>query len=211
MDVELPQLVIPNGNASPARTEGSRCRPFKLTSAGSVGPSWTGVFARNDSRNGHRQYLRSQTRAAANFAWLAGHEGANPITGEFAFRFVVEPLHLWHQTLKRPGNLFTITTELHFNRRFARAKIKRALKIFRQLGKGRFFVDAEVFHQRTLQFFVVGLHPLRSATPWRNYSLGNRFFRLGNHQLWINDQLRPQPVTCRTGTEMTVKGKMLRR
>src|SRR5205814_8680664 len=211
MDVELPQLVLPNGNASPARTEGSRCRPFKLTSAGSFGPSWTGVFARNDSRNGHRQYLRSQSRAAANFARLSGHEGANPITGEFAFRFVVEPLHLWHQTLKRPGNLFTVTAELHFNRRLARAKIKRALKVLRQLGKRRCFVDAKMFYQRALQFFVVGLHPLWSATPGRNHSLSDRFFRLGNHQLGINDQLRPKSVACRTGTEMTVKGKMLRR
>src|SRR6266513_4477816 len=41
MDIELPQLVIPNGNASPARTEGSRCRPFKFTSSG--------LLARDDS------------------------------------------------------------------------------------------------------------------------------------------------------------------
>src|SRR5438477_3783979 len=198
--------VIPSNTASPARTEGSRCVTLKLTSAGSLD------FARDDrALHRDRQNFRSQSRAAANFARLSGHEGANPITGEFAFGFLVEPLHLWHQPLKRLGNFFTVTAELHFNRRLARAKIKRALKIFRELGKSRFFVDAKMFYQRALQLFVIGLHPLRSATPWRNHSLGDRFFRLGNHQLWVNDQLRPKSVTCRTGTEMTVKGKMLRR
>src|SRR6266481_3391078 len=53
-------------------------------------------------RDRHRQNLRPETRAAANFAWLAGHEGTNSIAGEFAFGFLVEPLHLWDQTLKRP-------------------------------------------------------------------------------------------------------------
>src|SRR5256885_9588633 len=70
MDIEFQQLVIPNG------VEGSRCGSFKLTSAGSL--------ARDDSRNGDRQNLRSQPRAAANFTRLTGHEGTNPITGEFA-------------------------------------------------------------------------------------------------------------------------------
>src|SRR5438309_1125646 len=68
-----------------------------------------------------------------------------------------------------------------------------------------------MFYQRALQFFVIGLHPLRSTTPWRNHSLGDRFFRLGDHQLRINHQLRPQSVTRRTCTKMTVKGKMSRR
>src|SRR5712671_413048 len=162
-------------------------------------------------RDRHRQNLRPQSRTAANFTWLAGHEGTNPITGEFAFGFLVEPLHLWHQTLKRLGDLLTVTAELNFNRRLARSKIKRALKIFRQLSKRHFFVDAKMFYQRALQFFVIGLHPLWSTTPWRNHSLGDRFFRLGNHQLRINHQLRPEPVTRRTRTKMTVKGKMFRR
>src|SRR5437016_5501867 len=86
-------------------------------------------------RDCHRQNFRPQPRAAANLAWLAGHEGTNPITGKFAFGFLVEPLHLWHQTLKGLGNFFTVTAELHFNWRLAGSKIKRALKIFRQLGK----------------------------------------------------------------------------
>src|SRR5207302_2556979 len=142
--------VIPSNTASPARTEESRCVTLKLTSAGSLD------FARDDGAlHRHRQNLRSQSRAAANFTWLPGHEGTNPITGEFAFGFLVEPLHLWHQSLKRLGNFFAITAELHFNWRLARAKIKRALKIFRQLGKWRFFVDAKMFHQRPLQFFVI--------------------------------------------------------
>src|SRR4029077_5619390 len=162
-------------------------------------------------RDRHRQNLRSQSRAATNLAWLPGHEGTNPITGEFAFGFLVEPLHLRHQPLKRLGDLFTVTPELNFNRRLARSKIKRALKFFRQLSKGRFFVDAKMSYQRALQFFVIGLHPLRSATPWRNHSLGDRFCRLGNHQLRINHKLRPESVTRRTRTKMTVKGKMFRR
>src|ERR1700757_129860 len=99
-------------------------------------------------RDRHRQNLRSQSRSAANFAWLAGHEGTNSIAGEFAFGFLVEPLHLWHQTLKRLGDLLTVTAELNFNRRLARSKIKRALKIFRQLGERRFFVHAKMFYQR---------------------------------------------------------------
>src|SRR5207253_6532741 len=205
MDIEFAS-VIPSNTASPARTEGSRCVTLKLTSAGSLD------FARdNGALHRHRQNLRSQSRATANLAWLAGHERTNPITGEFAFGFLVEPLHLWHQTLKRLGDLFTVTAELNFNRCLARSKIKRALKIFWQLSKRRFFVDAKMFYQRALQFFVIGLHPLRSATPWRNHSLRDRFFRLGDHQLRINHQLRPQSVTRRTGTEMTVKGKMFRR
>src|SRR5437868_14113537 len=77
-------------------------------------------------RDRHRQNLRSQSRAAANLAWLAGHEGTNSITGEFAFGFLVEPLHLWNQTLKRLGDLLTVTAELNFNRRLARSKIKRS-------------------------------------------------------------------------------------
>src|SRR5438445_3868215 len=81
-------------------------------------------------RDCHRQNFRTQTRAAANFAWLAGHKRADPITGEFAFGFLVEPLHLWHQALKRPGNLFTVTAELHFNWHLAVSKIKTALTIF---------------------------------------------------------------------------------
>src|SRR4029077_3972908 len=122
-------------------------------------------------RDRHRQNLRSQSRAAANFTWLAGHEGTNPITGEFAFGFLVEPLHLWHQTLKRLGDLLTVTAELNFNRRLARSKIKRALKIFWQLGKRCFFVDAKMFHQRALQFFVIGLLPLRPAKTLRTHTL----------------------------------------
>src|SRR6476659_987909 len=119
----------------------------------------------------HRKNLRSQSRTAANFTWLAGHEGTNSITGELAFGFLVEPLNLWHQTLNRLGDLLTVTGELNFNRRLACSNIKRALKIFRQLGKPRFFVDAKMFHQRALQFFVIGLHPLRPTTPWCNHSL----------------------------------------
>src|SRR4029077_3156202 len=118
VDTELPQLAIPNG------LEGSRCGSFKLTSAGSFGRSRTAVFARDDSRHCHRQNFRPQTRAAATFAWLADHKRADPITGEFAFGFLVESLHLWHQTLKRLGDLFTVTAELNFNRSLARSKIK---------------------------------------------------------------------------------------
>src|SRR5882757_9391091 len=206
-DSQLRELMnIQFASVIPSNVEGSRCVTLKLTSAGSLD------FARDEGAlHRHRQNLRSQSRAAANFARLAGHERANPVTGEFAFGFLVEPLHLWHQTLKRLGDLLTVTAELNFNRRLARSKIKRALKFFRQLGKWRFFVHAKIFYQRALQFFVIGLHPLRSTTPWRNHSLGDRFFRLGDHQLRINHQLRPESVTRRTRTKMTVKGKMFRR
>src|SRR6476620_9999604 len=101
-------------------------------------------------RDRHRQNLRSQSRAAANFTWLAGHERANPVTGEFAFGFLVEPLHLWHQTLKRLRQPLTDTAELNFIPLLAASNIKRALKIFRRRGKRRFFVDAKLFHQRAL-------------------------------------------------------------
>src|SRR6266550_1937469 len=74
----------------PSNVEGSRCVTLKLASAGFLD------FTRDDGAlHRHRQNLRSQSRAAANFARLAGHERANPVTGEFAFGFLVEPLHLW--------------------------------------------------------------------------------------------------------------------
>src|SRR2546423_4459167 len=86
-------------------------------------------------RDRHRQNLRSQPRAAANFAWLAGHEGTNPITGEFAFGFLVESLHLWHQTIKRLRDLLTVTAVLNFNRRLSRSRLNRALKSSLQPGQ----------------------------------------------------------------------------
>ena len=92
----------------------------------------------------------------------------------------------------------------------ARPEVKRALKIFRQIGKRRFFVDAKMFHQRALQFFVIGLHPLRSAPPRRDRAFRERFFRLGNHQLRINHQLRAEPMTGRARAEVAVEGKMFR-
>src|SRR5207248_4556691 len=66
--------VIPSNTASPARTERSRCVTLKRTSAGSFG------FARDDGAlHRQRQNLRTQSRAAANYTSLAGHEGTNPV------------------------------------------------------------------------------------------------------------------------------------
>src|SRR3977135_129961 len=122
-DSQLGKLVnIQFVSVIQSNVEGSRCFTLKLTSVGPLVPSRTGVFARDDGAlHRHRQNLRSQPRATANFTWLAGHEGTNPITGELSFGFLVEPLHLWHQTLKRLGDLFTVTAELNFNRRPARS------------------------------------------------------------------------------------------
>src|SRR6476659_10201966 len=84
-DSKLRELMnIQFASVIPSNLEGSRCVTLKLTSAGSLGPSRTGVFARDDGAlHRHRQNFRPQTRTAANFAWLAGHERADPITGEF--------------------------------------------------------------------------------------------------------------------------------
>src|SRR5204863_2588825 len=104
---------------NPARTERSCCAASKMISPGS-----RDVF-RYERRSSNRdcQDLRSQTRAMTNVTWLSRHERANAIAGKFAFRFIVKPLHLRHQTLKRLRDLFPVTTEFHFDRHLTRSKI----------------------------------------------------------------------------------------
>ena len=69
----------------------------------------------------------------------------------------------------------------------------------------------KMLHQRALQLPVIGLHPFRAAPPWRDRAFRERLCRIGNHQIGIADQLRPQAVAGRARAEMAVKGKMFRR
>src|SRR5262249_38679598 len=87
-----------------------------------------------------------------------------------AFSFLVEPLHLRYQPFKRLADLFPVAANLDLDWRLTRPEVKRALKIVRQIRKRYFFVNAKMFHQRPLQFFVIGLHPLRPSSPRCNHA-----------------------------------------
>src|SRR6266516_1947351 len=55
---------------------------------------------------------------------------------------------------------------------------------------------------------IIRLHSLRSASPRCDGPFGNRFARIRDHQVRINNLLCAQTVAGRTGTQMTIKRKM---
>ena len=111
-----------------------------------------------------------------------------------------------HQSFKRLSDLvFAVGAELDFNRLAVCAKVKRGLEFIGQIGEGYIFVNLEMFHESVLQMTIVGKHALCAASPWCDCSFGQSFGWIGNHQLRIDDQLRPQTVTSRAGAEMAVE------
>src|SRR5438874_13808912 len=95
--------------------------------------------------------------------------------------------------------------EIYFNRSFADPEIEGVLEAVRQIDERRVFVDLKMFHQRALQFSVIGLHPLRPAPPGSDGARRDRFFRLRDDQLGVDYKLRAKAMTRRTGTEMAIK------
>ena len=156
------------------------------------------------------QNLRTQPRAATDLAWLACHERSNPVAGKLAFGLRIEPLHLRHDSLKwfRQFFLPAIRTEIYLNRTFAGPEIESVLEGVRQIGERRVFVDPKMFYERALEFSVIGLHPLRAASPGSDGAGRDRFFRLRDDQLGVDDKLGAKAMACRTGPEMAIKGKM---
>ena len=158
--------------------------------------------------------LRLQPRAVADRAGRAIHEGANAAAGKFAFRFLVEPLHLREQSFERPRRLGrgpAVAAEAHLDRLIARPEVKRLLEFLRQILKRDVFGDIEMPNERRLQPAIVGLHPFCAAPPWHDRAFRERLRGIGHHQFRIADQLRAESMTGRTGAEMAVKGKMFRR
>src|SRR5689334_2207107 len=172
--------------------------------------AWGSVSPSEAAEDSHCQNFGTQARTAANLAWLSCHERPNAIARKFAFGFLEEPLHLWHQTFERLADLLAIAANLDLDRRVTRPEVKCALKIVWQIGERRFLVDAKMFHQRSLQFFVIDLHPFRPSSPRRDHAFRDRFLRLRNHQFRIDHQLRAQPMACWTSAVVAVKRKMLR-
>ena len=79
-----------------------------------------------------RENLRLEPRAAAGLARHARHERADAIAREFAFRFLVEPLHLRDEPFERLcDSLFSIATEIHLDGLAVRAEIERIFEFVR--------------------------------------------------------------------------------
>src|SRR5207237_4140484 len=116
--------------------------------------------------NSDGQDFGLESRSATDLAQDARHECADPVAREFAFRFLVKPLHLRHESLKRTRLLLssTIARKTHFNRFITSAEVKRLFELIRQFRKGRVFVDPEMFHEGSLQMAIIRLHSLRTAT-----------------------------------------------
>ena len=161
------------------------------------------IFDRN------RENLRFKSCAAAHFARLACHECANAVARELALGLLIKSLHLRNQTFKWLRDFLLAINAQAYPHRFAiRAEVKRIFKFIRQIGKRYVFINMEMFHQRQLQVAIIRLHSLRSAAPRRDCPFGNRFARVRNHQVRINNLLCAQTVTGRTGTQVTVERKM---
>ena len=63
----------------------------------------------------------------------------------------------------------------------------------------RFNTVAVVLSQGAQQTLVIGHHPFAPAAPGQYRSLLERFFRVGNDQIFIEDQFLSQPMTNRAG------------
>ena len=107
----------------------------------------------------------------------------------------------------RPRAVFT---EIHFDRRSVRAEVKRLLEFSGRFAERYVFIEVKVFHQRLLQMPIVGLHPLRPASPRGDRAFSQRFARIGNHQVGIANQLGAKSMASRACSEMAVEGKMSR-
>src|SRR6266498_3323440 len=153
---------------------------------------------------GNRKNFRFEPCSVTHLARFARHERANAIACEFTLSLLVKPLHLRHETFEWFRDLlFAIVAEIHFNRRPIRTEVKGLFKLLWQIAKRNVFIDVKVFHQRFLQMPVVCLHPLCPASPRRDCSFGQRSAGIGNHQVWIADQLPAKPMASWTCPKMT--------
>src|SRR6266581_4743069 len=159
-----------------------------------------------------REDFRFEARASTDFAHFAIHKAANAIAREFALGLLVKPLHLRHQPLKRPGGprSTAIARKNHLDRLIACAEIERMFEGIRQLFERHILHYAKMPNERRLQSSVIGLHSFCPAPPRYDGAFRERFFRIGNHQLHIANELCAESMTRGASAEMTVKRKMFR-
>src|SRR6266566_2913195 len=123
------------------------------------------IIAESDCEN-----LRFQSLPVARIARLGTHEGFEPLFGELALAFLIEPVEVRDDTLERAFDFAHLAgaPEMKFNSLRARTVEKHALERIRQRFVRRFEAVPVMLCHCAQQALVISDHSLAAAAPRQN-------------------------------------------
>src|SRR5207237_10688558 len=160
-----------------------------------------------------RQYLRLQPLSIAGVAKLRIHEGLEPVLGELALAFLVEPFEIGDHSLKRARARapFASSPKMELNLRLAGPAKEDFFKIFRQRAERGIQALLVMRGDALEQALVIDDHAFPPSPPREDGPLLERFFVIRHDQRLVENHFLPQPMTHRASSGGRIKGKMFGR
>ena len=155
------------------------------------------------------QNLWAQAGSFTHAAYALSLKKPEAFAGKLAFGGFVEVLELCENALKRLGRS-AVGADGDRDVSFSRAVENKLAETFWQVAPCFFHGSRRVGEEAIQERGVVSLHTLVGLLPRTNGALRDCFFGIHN-EVGIEETLRADPLACRAGSEVAVKGKMLRR